>query len=148
MNKTPIHALIAALVLVQGCSTTGNATRTTLLPETPAKPAASRAIEGSLLAPLEGGLISQATVPDLRDKDRISALQAEYRALEHSANGETVAWAATSGSISGKVVSGQPYRVGTQDCRQYTHTIVKAGQSQEIKGAACRNGDGSWSRLT
>ena len=140
--------LIAALALVQGCSTTGNATRTTLLPETRAKPAAFRAIEGSLLAPLQGGLISQASAVDLRDKDRVAALQAEYRALEHSASGEAAAWTASFGSISGKVVSGQPYRVGTQDCRQYTHTIVNGGQTQEIRGAACRNGDGSWSRLT
>ena len=143
-----IPVLLALLAAMAGCSTTGNATKTTLLPETTGRPAATRAIEGSLLAPLEGGLVSQSGVEGIGERDRVRALQAEYRALEHAAIGEAVTWQGASGAVSGSVVAAQPYRVGTQDCRQYTHVIKGGATSREIKGAACRNADGSWSRLT
>ncbi|MCB2004730.1 MAG: hypothetical protein KDH93_06925 [Rhodoferax sp.] len=140
--------MLAALAGLAGCSTTGNATRMTLLPETTRQAPASRAIEGSLLAPLDGGLVSQSGIAGLSERDRVRALQAEYRALEHAASGEAVAWKAGSGSLSGSVTAAQPYRVGTQDCRQYTHIITDGAAPHEVKGAACRNADGSWSRLT
>ena len=47
----------------------------------------------------------------------------------------------------GEVVAAQPYRVGSQDCRQYTQTVFTGG-SRTARGTACRNADGSWTPLT
>lgn len=100
----------------------------------------------SIEAALGGGLVAGA-VGNLDERDRRRALEAEYRALEYGAAGQAVAWQADGGAVSGSVVAYQPYRVGSQDCRQYAHTVVVAGQSRNVRGAACRNGDGSWSLL-
>ena len=48
---------------------------------------------------------------------------------------------------AGTVRPAQPYRVGSQDCRQYTHVIQVNGGPREARGTACRNEDGSWMLL-
>ena len=103
----------------------------------------------SLLEPLEGGLIGRADPTRISRADRIAALQSEYRALEFTPPGDIVSWQARDGGLSGEVVPSQPYRVGSQDCRQYTHTIVRgSGAPNIVRGTACRNPDGSWSLLS
>ena len=42
----------------------------------------------------------------------------------------------------------QPYRVGSQDCRQYTHTVTIDGARQTARGTACRNPDVPGSALS
>ena len=49
---------------------------------------------------------------------------------------------------SGEVVAAQPYRVGSQNCRQYKHTVTAGGTTQTARGTACRNADGSWTPLS
>jgi surface antigen len=75
------------------------------------------------------------------------ALEAEHRALEYAASGQSVAWTGSFGR-SGDVTPAQPYRVGSQDCRQYTHRLVVDGTTRTARGTACRNADGSWTTLT
>ena len=58
-----------------------------------------------------------------------------------------MAWKGEIGQLW-QVVAAQPYRVGSQDCRQYTHTVVQDGQTKTARGTACRNADGSWTPLT
>ena len=48
----------------------------------------------------------------------------------------------------GEVVAAQPYRVGSQDCRQYTQTVFTGTAGATARGTACRNADGSWTPLT
>jgi surface antigen len=79
------------------------------------------------------------------DSDKQRALEAEYRALESAAVGQPVVWSGRK--ISGKVVAAAPYQVGSQNCRQYTHTLTADGKDTVTRGAACRNNDGSWSPL-
>jgi surface antigen len=93
------------------------------------------------------GLVGSAFASPLGERDRLRALEAEYRALEHSQAGQPVAWKSTGGDPSGEVTAYQPYRVGSQDCRQYTHTVRSTGQSRSLRGTACRNKDGSWTPL-
>ena len=131
---------------VGGCTTlVGGAggTQTGLAPSTPGTSAAL-----SLLQPLDGGLVGRAELTRLSRADRIAALQTEYRTLEYTAPGDLVTWQGSGGSIAGDVVASQPYRVGTQDCRQYTHTIRAGGEPAVIRGTACRNPDGSWTLLS
>ena len=104
----------------------------------------------SLLEPLDGGLIGRVEAPRIGRADRIAALQSEYRALEFTPPGDIVTWQGRNGGLTGQVVPSQPYRVGSQDCRQYTHTINAGSAAAPIvmRGTACRNPDGSWSLLT
>jgi surface antigen len=95
----------------------------------------------SIAAAMGGGLIGER----LDGSDRRRALEAEYQALEYGQVGQAVAWKGSD--AAGEVTAYQPYRVGSQDCRQYAHTVVIAGQSTNARGSACRNPDGSWTPL-
>lgn len=94
-----------------------------------------------------GGLIAGSLGEGLGSGDRRRALEAEYRALEYGSSGQPIEWSGSWSGRSGKVVPAQPYRVGSQDCRQYTHTIASGGQNKSARGTACRNADGSWATL-
>jgi surface antigen len=136
-------ALIAALSVLAGCSST----------------ALSRTDGGGLVAPsgeagraailrnMNGGLIGGSVGQALSERERRTALEAEYKALEYTPSGQAVAWTGDAGH-SGEVVAAQPYRVGSQDCRQYTHKVTIGGQTGQARGTACRNADGSWTPLT
>ena len=132
-----------SLSAVAGCTTFGGAGSADIALAQPSTPATGSA----LLDPLEGGLISRAGVDRLSRTDRLAALQSEYRALEFTAPGDRVSWG--GGALSGEVVPSQPYRVGSQDCRQYTHTVATGTVAPTVlRGTACRNPDGSWSLLS
>jgi surface antigen len=93
---------------------------------------------------LDGGIVARAGVK-LSDSDKQRALEAEYRALENAPLGQPVAW--TGRSASGEVIAAAPYQVGSQNCRQYTHTVTMDGNKTQARGAACRNDDGTWTLL-
>ncbi len=135
--------LFAALSVLAGCSST----------------ALGRSESGGLVAPsgeagraailrnMAGGLIGGSIGSELTERERRTALEAEYRALEYTQSGQAVAWSGEAGR-SGEVIAAQPYRVGSQDCRQYTHKVTIGGQTGQARGTACRNADGSWTPLT
>lgn len=138
---------VAALSL-SGCMSGGSRTAVPeLQPNQYAAPAPSgpgEAVEGIA----GGGLIGGAFGAQLGRGDRRSALEAEYRALESTPAGQAVTWDGGFSGRSGKVVASQPYRVGSQDCRQYSHTITSNGVERTARGTACRNPDGSWTVLS
>ncbi|OPB32018.1 MULTISPECIES: hypothetical protein [unclassified Bartonella] len=76
--------------------------------------------------------------------DRYKVLQAEYNALEYASAGKKVRWISTKRGIFGEVSAGQFYQVGSQNCRQYSHSFTLNGISEIVYGSACRNPDGSW----
>ena len=129
-------ALLVAVALT-GCTTTKGAASRGIFSS---KPSASAAF----LTALQGGLVGRSGVT-LGDSDRQRALEAEYRALEGAAVGQPMLW--TGKDVTGKVVAAAPYQVGSQNCRQYTHTLTVDGKDTVARGAACRNEDGSWSPL-
>lgn len=135
----------AALFGVAGCVGANGSLNTVsgLQPVAPTTPTST-----SLVASLEGGLIGRADTPTLNARDRSTALQSEYRALEYTAPSQPVYWQSQNGKLSGTVIPSQPYRVGSQDCRQYAHLVTMAGTTVEQNGTACRNQDGSWSLLS
>ncbi|MBZ0164439.1 MAG: hypothetical protein K8H74_17230 [Notoacmeibacter sp.] len=142
--------ICSALVGVSGCATSGAGAQSganSIGPLALGETGTSRGAE-ALTASLRGGLLSDIPEVALSGDDTRLALGAEYRALEYKKAGETVTWEGTDGKERGEVSSGQPYRVGTQDCRQYSHTVFVNGQPYTARGAACRNEDGSWARLT
>lgn len=145
MRRLISGALLAAVSMVLGgCVTGGGAgIAANSLAPTSVDPSTPR-----LLAPLEGGLVARIEGVQISRADQIDALETEYRALESTAPGDAAVWQGENGLVSGTVVPSQPYRVGSQDCRQYTHTITIGGTEQVARGSACRNEDGSWTLLT
>lgn len=121
-------------VLLQGCVSSGGAREGT-------------SPSSSVITALGGGLIGGSIGRDLSSRDRRQALEAEYRALEYGQGGQVIAWQSSRDVNRGEVVAAQPYRVGSQDCRQFAHTLYTGNASQTARGTACRNTDGSWSLL-
>jgi surface antigen len=140
-------AFVAAAMALSGCTTIGSGGRAAMPPPVSGGPATPAAPE-TIISAMGGGLIGGSIGSGLRESDRRTALQAEYRALEHTPAGKPVEWQGASSNLSGSVTAAQPYRVGSQDCRQYTHTVSSGGQSHTARGTACRNPDGSWTPLT
>lgn len=130
-------SVIVVAGLLTGCVSTAGRTPTL----NGGKPAATK------ISALGGGLIGGTIGTDLSRGDRLKALEAEYQALEYTDGNKTVSWSG-SGDQRGEVVAAQPYRVGSQDCRQYVHTLYDGSASQTARGTACRNTDGSWSLLS
>ncbi len=97
---------------------------------------------------MDGGLIGGSIGSSLSATEKRSALEAEYKALEYTTSGQKVTWKGDQASRYGEVVPAQPYRVGSQDCRQYTQTVFTGGAGVTARGTACRNADGSWTPLT
>ena len=93
------------------------------------------------------GLISGPIGAGLGAGEKQRALAAEFQALEYAQSGQAVTWTGGSGR-SGSVVPAQPYRVGSQDCRQFAHKVVIDGTTRTARGTACRNPDGSWATLS
>ncbi len=129
--------LIASSLLLSGCGTTSrDAGKTAGTPETSA----------SYIAALGDGVIGRTAGLSISKADRQRALEAEYRALEAARGGQPVVWEGSG--ISGTVVAAAPYQVGSQNCRQYSHTVTIKGQESVARGAACRNANGTWTPLT
>lgn len=127
---------VVAASLLSACSTTGTG-RGGLF--------GSKAPPNNYITALQGGIIGRSGAP-LNDSDRQRALEAEYKALEFSGVGQAVNW--NSNNAKGEVVAAAPYQVGSQNCRQYTHSVTAGGRDVKARGTACRNSDGAWSPLT
>lgn len=136
MKVSSITIAVLVPVTLAGCATS-----------LPGVPGAGGSVNSSLVAALSPGLIGSLGIESLRDGDRKRALEAEYRALEYSTSGEPVNWENGWSGNRGVVVAAQPYRVGAQDCRPYSHTVNIGGKAETARGTACRNADGSWTAL-
>jgi surface antigen len=145
--KSGLTALLA-LTLLSGCGSLGFGGKK---PDSAqiTQPIVDTAEAGTgLIDRLSGGIIGQKLGKSLAASDRQPALEAEYKALETTQAGQAVAWANASTGHGGSVIAAQPYRVGSQNCRQYTHTFSMGIPAQSVRGTACRNSDGSWTPLT
>jgi surface antigen len=139
---------LLTLTLLSGCASLGFGGKKPVS-DPVTKPAVEPVQPGArLIDRLSGGLIGQKLGQSLSASDRQPALEAEYKALEATKAGQAVAWANPSTGHGGSVIAAQPYRVGSQNCRQYTHTFSMGSPAQSVRGTACRNSDGSWTPLT
>ncbi|MDP3897252.1 MAG: hypothetical protein Q8Q62_11315 [Mesorhizobium sp.] len=102
----------------------------------------------AIIQAMGGGLVGGTIGEGLSQAEKTRALEAEYRALEYSPVGQPVAWGSKASGRYGEVVAAQPYRVGSQDCRQYTHSVHLTVEPRVARGTACRNSDGTWTPLT
>ena len=97
-----------------------------------------------------GGIAGSSIGRSMDEADRRAAAQAEFAALERGQSGAATPWRNPDSGHYGTVVPSAPYKLGAsnRDCRDYTHTVYISGQPETLKGTACRNGDGSWSKVT
>ncbi|RTL94218.1 MAG: hypothetical protein EKK31_31070 [Hyphomicrobiales bacterium] len=140
-------ALVSTLIAVSGCTTLGRGGPGSPVTSVSTPPTGGKVSTG-IVSAMNGGLIGGSIGSGLSDAEKRKGLEAEYKALEYNTSGQKVAWKSDSSSHYGEVVAAQPYRVGSQDCRQYTHTVYTNGAGVTARGTACRNADGSWTPLT
>ncbi|MBP0614756.1 hypothetical protein [Jiella mangrovi] len=92
---------------------------------------------------LGGGLVGQtAFAASMPDEVKTRAVEAEFQALQFSPAGEPVRW--SEDGYSGEVVPTQVYRVGSQDCRAYSHFLTTSAKPVKATGVACKTKDGLW----
>lgn len=129
--------LVVAALAASGCSTTSAG-----------RASGGGEVKGSALylSALQGGLVGRIPGASLSRADTQRALEAEYRALEAAPGGQPVTWQGKG--MTGSVVAAAPYQVGSQNCRQYSHTLSTGGRETASRGAACRNPNGSWTPLS
>ncbi|WP_182085612.1 hypothetical protein [Aureimonas sp. ME7] len=124
---SPFFALALLLPVLGGCVTTA----ATPGPE----PLTERA------AALRGSIAPTASVklsPTAEDR----ALLAQYQALQFGTVGQPIDWEADG--FKGVITPTQLYRVGSQDCRGYTHLISRGASKVRQVGTACRTGQDLW----
>ncbi len=139
MRLTRLHPAVPpflAACLLAGCSTSSGG----------GSVLASRMSSSTqYITALQGGIVARSGV-EISNSDRSRALEAEYRALEAAPGFQPVTWEGRG--VSGQVVAAAPYQVGSQNCRQYKHTLTSGGREVIARGVACRNTDGTWTPLT
>ncbi|MBO0904932.1 hypothetical protein [Jiella sonneratiae] len=92
---------------------------------------------------LGGGLVGQsAFAASLPDAAKTKAVEAEFQALQFSPAGQPVRW--SEDGFSGEVVPTQVYRVGSQDCRAYSHVLSGGSRPFKTTGVACKTSAGLW----
>ena len=136
--------LVAAMLALSGCVTGAFGPDAASVAGSAA--GSQGAVASTIIAAMNGGLIGGPIGKGLDAGERRLALESEYRALEYTPAAQAVKWEGSGDS--GAVVAAQPYRVGSQNCRQYEHSVVVDGQKRSARGTACRNADGSWTPLS
>ncbi len=122
-----ICLVAAALPILSGCLTSA------------ARPAPEPLSDRA--AALRGSIAPTSTVKlSATAEDR--ALLAQYRALQFGTVGQPIGWEADG--FKGEITPTQLYRVGSQDCRGYTHVISKGSSKVRQVGSACRSGGDLW----
>ncbi|ALN73953.1 MULTISPECIES: hypothetical protein [unclassified Aureimonas] len=124
-----LAALLASLTL-GGCLSSGAALTQA---STPALPPGALSLRPSL--PKSGNA-------PLSGRAEQGALAAQYQALQFGAVGQAVPWSADG--YRGEVVPTQLYRIGSQDCRGYTHVVTRGSATTRQVGTACRSGVDTW----
>lgn len=138
MKFASIVSLMAVAVIAAGCLTSSDDEGGGRLSHKPSTSA-------SYISALQGGIVGR-TGAKLSDSDRARALEAEYRALEDAGSGLSTPWKGRG--ASGEVIANAPFQVGTQNCRQYRHTLTVDGKPFSARGVACRNSEGTWTPLS
>ena len=94
-----------------------------------------------------GGMVGSEIGRNLDQRDRQLAQEAEFEAMERGQSGVARQWRNPDNGRYGEVVPSKPYKKGSNDCRDFTHTVYIDGRPQQMRGTACRNPDGSWQNV-
>jgi surface antigen len=105
-------------------------------------------VAATIVGAVVGGIVGSEIGRSLDKQDRRLAQEAEFDALERGSSGVGRPWRNPDSGRYGEVIPAEPYRRGSLDCRDYTHTIFIDGRPQTMRGTACRNPDGTWRSVT
>lgn len=96
---------------------------------------------GIILGALAGANIGQ----QLDAADTVMMERTSQAALEHTRTGTTSQWNNPDSGNSGSVKPTRTYqRSDGTHCREYTQTVIIAGDPHQAVGTACRQSDGTW----
>lgn len=101
-------------------------------------------VAATIVGAFVGGVVGSEIGRRMDEHDRRLAQQAEYDAFERGNSGRARVWRNERNGNYGEVVPSRPYRRGSVDCRDYTHTVYIDGRPETMRGTACRNPDGTW----
>jgi surface antigen len=93
---------------------------------------------------LLGGLLGSEIGKSLDRADQAYLGQTTYNALETGQSGQSAQWRNPDSGHYGTVTPQPAYQQGNYQCREYTQTIYVDGRSEQARGTACRQPDGSW----
>lgn len=96
---------------------------------------------GALLGALVGGEIGSS----LDKADQAALANTTAYTLESVPSGRASSWSNPDSGHGGTVIAEPAYQNSYgQNCRNYRQTVEIDGQTEIMKGTACRSADGSW----
>ena len=94
---------------------------------------------------LAGALIGQGVGQSLDRADQLAMERNAQYALENTRTNTATTWRNPDSGNYGSITPVETYQTASgQYCREYTQTVVVAGEKQQAYGTACRQPDGSW----
>ena len=93
---------------------------------------------------LAGGFLGNKVGKSLDCQDQQYHYDTTQNALETGKTGTTTKWVNPDTGHAGDVTPTRTYTSQGQPCRDFTQVIYIDGESEEIKGTACRQDDGTW----
>ena len=94
---------------------------------------------------LAGALMGQEVGRSLDRADQLAMERNAQYALENTRTSVTTTWRNPDTGNYGSITPVETYQTRQgQYCREYTQTVVVAGQKQQAYGTACRQPDGTW----
>ena len=100
---------------------------------------------GTIAGTLLGGYLGNQIGSTLDRADMSYYDRTSQSALETTATGTTSRWINPDSGNSGAVTPTRTFQTNSgQFCREFSQSIVVAGQKEEAFGTACRQADGSW----
>jgi len=89
---------------------------------------------------LAGAYLGSRIGKSMDEKDRVKAAQA----LETAPTGTPTSWRNPDTGATYTVTPTRTYQTASGPCREFTTQAVIDGKSEDVKGTACRQPDGSW----
>lgn len=107
--------------------------------------------EAIVLGAIAGSMIGASIGRQLDEASRRQASTAEDRALNDADVGQQIVWenpGNSNGPAKGVVVvKRQGQDTAGRTCREYSHEVTIAGETEVLIGTACLGDDGRWTRV-
>jgi surface antigen len=94
---------------------------------------------------LAGAIMGQEIGRSLDRADQLAMERNAQYSLEHTRSHQTTTWVNPDSGNAGAITPVRTFQTAQgQYCREYTQTVIVAGQEQQAYGTACRQPDGTW----
>jgi len=100
--------------------------------------------KGQMAATAAGTLLGYMLAGKLMEYMDNNDRQQTYETLESVQNNHTVTWQNPNTLADYEVTPVNAYKINDQNCREYITRATIDDRSEEIKGTACRQANGSW----